>query len=173
MLPKISVGHHSAPKICFWLVSAPQPQKGWEPLRLTLSRSASYKFKQFLNKQQMNFERMVFRKKDLSRFKIFSIGYIKSEAIFVMLCCQIFWVSLILDFSSSRTKNIATKAWLLTGSRVANFAGSLMVFASVIVVGLPDYLVTFKIVLSGGRMICTWIVNDPGCVHPNRFLCWF
>ena len=35
---------------------------------------------------------------------------------------QIFWVSLIFDYSSSRTNNIGIKSWLLTGSRVANFA---------------------------------------------------
>jgi hypothetical protein len=32
VLPKISVGHHGAPKVFLLFVSAPQPQKGWEPL---------------------------------------------------------------------------------------------------------------------------------------------
>ena len=52
-------------------------------------------------------------------------------------------MSLIFDFSCSWTNNVAKKSWLLTGSRVASFAASLMVFASVIVVGLPDYLVSY------------------------------
>ncbi len=51
---------------------------------------------------------------------------------------QTFLVSLIMDFSSSRMENIRINAWLLSRSCVANFAGSLMVFASVIVVGLPE-----------------------------------
>jgi len=37
-------------------------------------------------------------------------------------------------------KNIRINDWLLSRSYVANFAGSLMVFASVIAVGLPDQI---------------------------------
>ncbi len=53
----------------------------------------------------------------------------------------IFWVSIILDLSSQKVLNMNIKMWMLSGGRLANFIGSLMVFASVIVVGLPDYLV--------------------------------
>lgn len=53
----------------------------------------------------------------------------------------IFWFSIILDYSSQKVSNMNIKLWMLSGGRLANFVGSLMVFASVIVVGLPDYLV--------------------------------
>lgn len=53
----------------------------------------------------------------------------------------IFWVSIILDLSSQKVSNMNIKLWMLSGGRLANFIGSLMVFASVIVLGLPDYLV--------------------------------
>merc|ERR1719259_1523269 len=55
----------------------------------------------------------------------------------------LFWTSLVLDVASfwcTARSSLRTKQALLTWSRVTNFAGSLCVFASVMIVGLPDYL---------------------------------
>ena len=52
----------------------------------------------------------------------------------------LFWSSLILDFISYWSENAKIKTLSVIGSRVVNFIGSLFVFASVILVGLPDYL---------------------------------
>ncbi|XP_059098796.1 uncharacterized protein LOC131892942 [Tigriopus californicus] len=52
----------------------------------------------------------------------------------------LFWASLVFDFASHFAETDRRKSLLFTGSRITNFFGSLMVFASVIVVGLPDYL---------------------------------
>ena len=52
----------------------------------------------------------------------------------------LFWSSLILDFLSFYAKTLQSKSALFTGSRITNFIGSLCVFASVMIVGLPDYL---------------------------------
>eukprot|EP00095_Tigriopus_kingsejongensis_P007184 maker-scaffold3067_size10345-snap-gene-0.2 protein:Tk07184 transcript:maker-scaffold3067_size10345-snap-gene-0.2-mRNA-1 annotation:"predicted protein" len=52
----------------------------------------------------------------------------------------LFWASLIFDFASHFAESDQRKSLFFSGSRIANFFGSLMVFASVIVVGLPDYL---------------------------------
>ena len=62
----------------------------------------------------------------------------RTQSYLMMLATFLFWIGLILDFSSSYA---TTKTQLLfSGSRIVNFFGSLTVFASVIVVGLPDYL---------------------------------
>ena len=52
----------------------------------------------------------------------------------------LFWASLILDFTSFWFQSLKVKSLSVIGSRVVNFIGSLFVFASVILVGLPDYL---------------------------------
>ena len=52
----------------------------------------------------------------------------------------LFWASLILDFTSFWSQSLKVKSLSVIGSRVVNFIGSLFVFASVILVGLPDYL---------------------------------
>ena len=50
----------------------------------------------------------------------------------------LFWIGLIMDFISHHSANY--KTMLFSTSRISNFFGSLIVFASVIIVGLPDYL---------------------------------
>merc|ERR1719310_986291 len=52
----------------------------------------------------------------------------------------LFWSSLVLDFASFWSEKSKVKTLSVIGSRVVNFVGSLFVFASVILVGLPDYL---------------------------------
>ena len=60
---------------------------------------------------------------------------------YVMIAASmLFWASLILDFVSFWSDHSRVKALSVIGSRVVNFIGSLFVFASVILVGLPDYL---------------------------------
>jgi hypothetical protein len=60
---------------------------------------------------------------------------------YVMIAASVlFWTSLILDFTSYWSERRNTKTLCVIGSRVVNFIGSLFVFASVILVGLPDYL---------------------------------
>ena len=56
----------------------------------------------------------------------------------MMAASLLFWIGLILDFISHHAAKFRTI--LYSSSRMANFFGSLTVFASVIVVGLPDYL---------------------------------
>ena len=64
----------------------------------------------------------------------------RAKSYIMMGASVMFWASLALDFSSYFSSDSYRKALYFTGSRVANFFGSLTVFASVIVVGLPDYL---------------------------------
>ena len=60
---------------------------------------------------------------------------------YVMIAASLlFWSSLILDFISYWSNSAKVKTLSVIGSRVVNFIGSLFVFASVILVGLPDYL---------------------------------
>lgn len=60
---------------------------------------------------------------------------------YVMIAASVlFWTSLILDFISYWSEKRNVKTLCVIGSRVVNFIGSLFVFASVILVGLPDYL---------------------------------
>jgi len=60
---------------------------------------------------------------------------------YVMIAASVlFWTSLILDFTSYWSEKRNVKTLCVIGSRVVNFIGSLFVFASVILVGLPDYL---------------------------------
>ena len=60
---------------------------------------------------------------------------------YVMIAASLlFWTSLILDFTSFWSEKKSVKSVCVIGSRVVNFIGSLFVFASVILVGLPDYL---------------------------------
>ena len=60
---------------------------------------------------------------------------------YVMIAASLlFWASLILDFTSFWSQSLKVKSLSVIGSRVVNFIGSLFVFASVILVGLPDYL---------------------------------
>jgi len=62
----------------------------------------------------------------------------RTQSYLMMMATFLFWIGLVLDFTSSYA---TSKTHLLfSGSRVLNFFGSLTVFASVIVVGLPDYL---------------------------------
>ena len=62
----------------------------------------------------------------------------RTQSYLMIVATFLFWIGLILDFSSHYA---TSKTHLLfSGSRVLNFFGSLTVFASVIVVGLPDYL---------------------------------
>jgi len=61
-------------------------------------------------------------------------GYVMIAASFL------FWTSLFLDFTSFWSQSFKVKSLSVIGSRVVNFIGSLFVFASVILVGLPDYL---------------------------------
>ena len=60
---------------------------------------------------------------------------------YVMIAASLlFWSSLVLDFASFWSEKSKVKTLSVIGSRVVNFVGSLFVFASVILVGLPDYL---------------------------------
>jgi hypothetical protein len=64
----------------------------------------------------------------------------RTKSYLMMASTGLFWAGLILDFSSHHAAKTNIKAILFSASRVSNFFGSLTVFASVIVVGLPDYL---------------------------------
>ena len=66
----------------------------------------------------------------------------KVKSYIMIVSVFLFWASLILDFSSHYAKTLTTKTILFSSSRITGFFGSLTVFASVIVVGLPDYLET-------------------------------
>ena len=44
MIPKISLGRHSAPKKCFLLISAPRPHQVWETLLQTLEAKSPRNF---------------------------------------------------------------------------------------------------------------------------------
>ena len=61
-------------------------------------------------------------------------GYVMIAASFL------FWASFFLDLLSYWSQRREVKSLAVSGSRVVNFLGSLFVFASVILVGLPDYL---------------------------------
>jgi len=61
-------------------------------------------------------------------------GYVMIAASFL------FWASFLLDLLSYWSQRKEVKSLAVIGSRVVNFIGSLFVFASVILVGLPDYL---------------------------------
>merc|ERR1711936_1461186 len=61
-------------------------------------------------------------------------GYVMIAASFL------FWASFLLDLLSYWSQSFKVKSLSVIGSRVVNFIGSLFVFASVILVGLPDYL---------------------------------
>lgn len=64
----------------------------------------------------------------------------RTKSYLMMASTLLFWTSMVLDFVSHNAKRLDVKSLLLSASRVINFFGSLTVFASVIVVGLPDYL---------------------------------
>ena len=60
---------------------------------------------------------------------------------YVMIAASVlFWSSLLFDTTSYWTSRKNIKEICVVSSRVVNFLGSLLVFASVILVGLPDYL---------------------------------
>ena len=67
-------------------------------------------------------------------------GMEQTKTYMMVASTLLFWTSLVLDVCSFWSKSLRAKQGLLTGSRVTNFAGSLCVFASVMIVGLPDYL---------------------------------
>lgn len=62
----------------------------------------------------------------------------KTKSYLMIFSSFLFWIGLILDFCSHFVEK--KKSYLYSGSRIVNFLGSLTVFASVIIVGLPDYL---------------------------------
>ncbi|TRY75294.1 hypothetical protein TCAL_01331 [Tigriopus californicus] len=66
--------------------------------------------------------------------------YTRTKSYMMLGSVGLFWASLVFDFASHFAETDRRKSLLFTGSRITNFFGSLMVFASVIVVGLPDYL---------------------------------
>ena len=62
---------------------------------------------------------------------------------YVMIAATLlFWLSLTMDWTSywTRDEKRTTKTLCILASRILNFLGSLLVFASVILVGLPNYL---------------------------------
>jgi hypothetical protein len=60
---------------------------------------------------------------------------------YVMIAASVlFWSSLVFDVTSYATRRAGLRSFAFTAGRVVNFLGSLLVFASVILVGLPDYL---------------------------------
>ena len=67
----------------------------------------------------------------------------KTQSYLMMTASLLFWIGLIIDFISHHSAN--HKRMLYSISRIANFFGSLIGFASVIVVGLPDYLEASKL----------------------------
>ena len=67
----------------------------------------------------------------------------KTQSYLMVTACILFWIGLIIDFISHHSAN--HKIMLYSASRIANFFGSLIGFASVIVVGLPDYLEASKL----------------------------
>ena len=66
----------------------------------------------------------------------------KIKSYIMIISTLLFWASLLLDFTSHHVKTLRAKTILFSCSRVTGFFGSLTVFASVIVVGIPDYLET-------------------------------
>merc|ERR1712038_2125575 len=66
----------------------------------------------------------------------------KIKSYIMIVSIFLFWASLILDSASHCAKTLTAKTVLFSCSRITGFFGSLTVFASVIVVGLPDYLET-------------------------------
>lgn len=64
----------------------------------------------------------------------------RTKTYMMIVSTILFWTSLVLDFCSFWAKTQSSKSFMFTGSRVTNFVGSLCVFASVMIVGLPDYL---------------------------------
>ena len=79
-------------------------------------------------------------------FKLYN-SMTKTQSYLMMTANLLFWIGLIIDFISHYSAN--HKRMLYSTSRIANFFGSLIGFASVIVVGLPDYLEASKL-----DMIC-------------------
>ena len=67
----------------------------------------------------------------------------KTQSYLMMTASLLFWIGLIIDFICHHSAN--HKKMLYSTSRIANFCGSLIGFASVIVVGLPDYLEASKL----------------------------
>ena len=62
---------------------------------------------------------------------------------YVMIAATLlFWLSLTMDWTSywTRDEKRTAKTLCILASRILNFLGSLLVFASVILVGLPNYL---------------------------------
>jgi hypothetical protein len=60
---------------------------------------------------------------------------------YIMVTASVFfWFSMAADIASYATEKALTKQYAFTTSRIINFFSSLLVFASVILVGLPDYL---------------------------------
>ena len=66
----------------------------------------------------------------------------KVKSYIMIVSALLFWASLLLDFTSHLVKTWNAKTILFSASRITGFFGSLTVFASVIVVGIPDYLET-------------------------------
>lgn len=66
----------------------------------------------------------------------------KIKSYIMIVSTMLFWASLVLDLISHQVKTLTAKTILFSCSRITGFFGSLTVFASVIVVGLPDYLET-------------------------------
>ena len=75
-------------------------------------------------------------------FKLYN-SMTKTQSYLMMTASLLFWIGLIIDFISHHSAN--HKRMLYSTSRIANFFGSLIGFASVIVVGLPDYLEASKL----------------------------
>merc|ERR1719361_963466 len=65
----------------------------------------------------------------------------KVKSYIMIVSTVLFWASLV-DLASHHVKTLTAKTILFSCSRITGFFGSLTVFASVIVVGLPDYLET-------------------------------
>ena len=66
----------------------------------------------------------------------------KVKSYIMIVSTVLFWASLVFDLASHHVKTLTAKTILFSCSRITGFFGSLTVFASVIVVGLPDYLET-------------------------------
>lgn len=64
----------------------------------------------------------------------------RTKSYLMIFSTILFLTGLILDFCSHHVVKTNVKNLLFSGSRIVNFLASLTVFASVIVVGLPDYL---------------------------------
>ena len=67
-------------------------------------------------------------------------GTQKRKSYVMIAASLLFWSSLLFDVTSYATRRVNLRSFAISASRVVNFLGSLLVFASVILVGLPDYL---------------------------------